>query len=465
MALNNAELSVVLEEINVKQVADTVNRAAVLKRILEAGGTGEINGRGVNVFAKVTSNYALKWFGEGGTYPVGGNATRVKMTANYARLAISSQLTRDVLEGADKKAIINVVSESVVDDTITATQELSQQLYGNGSGAKAIVASVASLNVTFRVSVADLTPDNANYGNTYGTYLLKKSGRYNFISGDGASDRGSGGGTQTAAVGTVLVIAATSNVATLGSITSGSVAAFDAVPDDNYTLLDGDMIVNEGSYGIAVNGLDYHIDSGTGTYQNVSRNTYSTLRCYVLNASNSALTVAMLYKIIFQAKFLRGQDVMDENYIILSAPTQVHQYALLADISVAGYNGSSAKTNLNVMPDAKKLDYGFTMFEFAGLKWVEDPHAPAHQIFIILPSKFKIHEFKPLAAVPLGGDSGFAPVPAFTSAGVGSYTDNAVYTMTWKGQLVTNDPAKAGLKITNLATSGLALPTSGFSLT
>lgn len=465
MALNNTELSIVLQEINDTQVADTVNRAAVLKQLLPQE-TGEINGRGVNVFAKVTKNPAMKWFGEGGTYPVGGNAGRVKMTANYARLAISSQLTRDVLEGADKKAIINVITDEVMGDTITATQELSQQLYGDGSGVKAIVASVASETVTFRTGVGDLTPDVANYGNTYGTSLLLKNGRYNFISGDGASDRDAGtGGTQTVAVGTVLPIVATGNIATLQSITSGSVAVFDDVPDAANVLLDGDMIVYEGSYGISVNGLNYHIDSGTGTYQNVSRNTYSTLRCYVLNASNSALAVTMLYKLVFQAKYLRAKnDVFDENYVMLSAPAQVHAYALLADISVAGYNGSSAKTNLNIMPDAKKLDYGFTSFEFMGMKWIEDPHAPLHQIFIIKPKKFKIHEFKPLGAVPLGGDSGFAPVPAFTSAGVGAYTDNAVYTMTWKGQLVTNDPAKAGLKLTNLATSGLAVPTSGFAL-
>lgn len=459
MPLNNTELSIVLEEVNEKQVADTVNRAAVLKRILPEG--GEINGRGVNVFAKVTKNPAMKWFGEGGTYPVGGNAGRVKMTANFARLAISSQMTRDVLEGADKKAIINVISEEVAGDAITATQELSQQLYGDASGVKGIVASYSGTDVTFRTGVGDLTPDVANYGNTYGTSLLLKNGRYNFVSGDGSADRGVGAGTQSVAVGTVLTAAATSNVCTLSSITSGSVAAFDAVPDDAYRLVDGDMIVFEGSYGISVNGLNYHIDSGTGTYQNVSRNTYPTLRCYVLNAANSALTVAMLYKVIFQAKYLRNQDILDENYIILSSPAQVHQYALLANISTAGVSGN---TNLNTMPDGKKLDYGFTMFEFAGLKWVEDPHCPPHQIFIILPSKFKLHEFKPLGAVPLGGDSGFAPVPAFTSAGVGAYTDNAVYTMTWKGQLVTNDPAKAGIKITNLATSGLALPTNSFSL-
>jgi hypothetical protein len=454
MALNNTELSVVLEEINVKEVADTVNRAAVLKSIIGMADKGDINARGVNVFAKVQSNYALKWFAEGGTYPVGGNSARVKMTANYARLAISSQLTRDVLEGADKKAIINVISEEVSDDTITATQELSQQMYGDSDGVKAVVASVAGSDVTFRASAADVAPDNSNNANAYGTYLLKKNASYNFISG---SVRGG-----IAAIGEVMENGATTAF-TISSIGSGTVATFSGVPAGD-VLADGDMLVYEGSYGLSINGLDYHIDSGTGTYQNVSRNTYSTLRCYVLNASNAALTVAMLYKLVFQAKFLRGRNITDENYIILSSPTQVHQYALLADISTANYNGTSAKTNLNVMPDAKKLDYGFTSFEFCGLRWIEDPHAPATSLYVILPSMFKVHEFKPLAAVPLGGDSGFAPVPAFTSAGVGSYTDNAVYTMTWKCQVVAKDPQRAGLRIKDLAVTGLAVPTAGFAL-
>ena len=467
MALDNTELSIVLKEINDTQVADTVNRAAVLKQIIPTS-SGDINARGVNLYAKVTSNPAMKWFGEGGTYPVGGNAGRVKMTAQFRRLAISSQLTRDVLEGADKEAIINVISEEVTDDTISATQELSQQLYGDGSGVKAIVDSVSTLAVTFQTAYDILAANGSTaqenpYAMQYGNYLLRKGGRYNFISGDATSDRDAGGGTNTVAVGTVLTIAATSNVATLGSLTGANVGNFNAVPDATFILVDGDMIVNEGSYGISVTGLNYHIDSGTGTYQNVSRNTYPTLRCYTLDSLNGALTVANLYKIIFQAKFLRNQDIMDENYVILSSPTQVYQYALLANLSISGGSGGTY-SGLTAMPDAKKLDYGFTMFEFAGLKWVEDPHCPPHQLFIILPSKFQLREFKPLSAVPLGGDSGFAPVPAFTSAGVGSYTDNAVYTMTWKGQLVTNDPAKAGVKITNLATAGTAFLGNSFAM-
>lgn len=461
MSLNNTELSIVLKEITENNVADTVNRTALLKSLIPT--EGEINARGVYVYAKVFSNYALKWFAEGGIYPVGGNARRVKMSAQFKRMAISSQLTRDVLEGADKEAIINVVSEEIMDDTLTASKELSQQLYGNGSGVKAIVASVSGETVTFRVGVGDLTPDEANYGNTYGTSLLKERGRYNFISGNGVTDRNAGGGGGVVAVGDVLEIAATGNVATLQSKTSGSVAVFDDAPDSAFALIDGDMICYEGSYDQAVNGLDYHIDSGTGTYQGITRGDYPTLRCYTLNAANNGLTIAMLYKLVFQMKYLRGRNMLNENYIMLSSPAQVHAYALLADISTAGYNGSTADTSLDVMPNAGLLDFGFKSFKFAGMTWVEDEDCPPHKLFIIMPSMFKIKEFKPLSPV-LQGDNGFAPVPAFTSAGVGAYSDNAVYTMTWKGNLVTNDPARAGMKIDNLGTSGLALPTNGFPL-
>ena len=460
MALDNAELSVVLREVIDPEITDMVERQPTLYKMIPKG--GEINGRGVFLYGKVAPNPSMGWFAEGGAYPTGSNSQRVKMNASFARVAITSRLTRDALEGADKNAIVNVVTEEIVDDTKSILREISQQLYGNGSGAKAIVASVASLNVTFRTGIADLTPDVANYANAFGTFQLIPRGEYNFVSGDGASDRGSGGGTQTVAVGTVLTIASTGNVATLNSVTSGSVGAFDAVPDDNSTLLDGDMIVSKGSYGLDVKGLDYHIDSGTGTYQNVSRSTYSALRCYVLNASNSALTVAMLYKVIFQARYARRNNVLDGDYVILSAPTQTHSYALLGDISTAGYNGTSAKTNLEAMPNGGTLDYGFKMFKFAGMNWIEDIDCPPHKLFVINFSKFKIHEFKPLSKVFDG--SGFMPVPSSASLTTGGYADSVLYSLTWKGQLCSKDPQLAGSKIDNLSVTGLALPTSGFSL-
>lgn len=462
MALDNTELSVVLNEINDNVVADTVNRARILLNVLPKE-KSDINARGVNLIAKVNQNYSMQWFAEGGAYPAGGNSARVKMTTNYARLAISSRMTRDTLENGGKLAIINAITEEISDNTGTALQELSQEAYGDGSGAKAVVASVSSTTVTFRSTTYDINPDpetavgyTTNYANAYGSGLILKNGIYNFI---GGSVRGG-----VSAVGQVLDTSGTVDF-TASTIVDQDEVTFNAVPTDD-ALADGDFLVLKGSYNISIKGLEYHINSGTGTYQNVSRSTYANFRCYTLNAAGAALTVAMLYKLIQQAKYLRAMNITDEAYLILSSPAQVHAYLLLADVSgtVNGSGVPQGDTNLNAMPNAQKLDFGFTMYTFSGLRWVEDPHCPDRNIYVILPSKFKWYEFKPLGAVPLGGESGFAPVPAFNSSGVGSYTDNAVYTMTWKGQLACKDPQLAGMKISNLQTAGLARMGNGFSL-
>ena len=460
MAFSTTELQTVLREVIDPQIADTVVRARVLWNILSKGEAKEINARGAKLTAKVRSNYSMKWFSEGGIYPAGGNTTHVNMTVNYARFAISTRLTKDVLENGSKTAIVNLLSDAVADDTSIAMREMNQQAYGDGSGVKAVVASTSTVTGTFRAGVSDLSPDNANFANSYGSANLIEGASYDFISGDPAFDRDSGtGGTQTSAVGTVLQAG---NV--LVSKADKTTAVFTSNISTTPNLVtDGDLVVYNGSYNICINGLDYHISSGTGTYQNVSRSTYPELRCYVLNASNSALTISMLYKIIQQAKYLRGNDVTDEEYIILSSPAQVHQLALLGDMSNARYNNSATKTGLSAMPDNKTLDYGYGSFKFQGLTWLEDIHCPDHNIFVILPSKIQRYEFKPLGMV-FGGD-GLAEVPAFTSGGVGSYTDNKLYTMTAKLNLGCKDPATAGMKITNLATSGLANITNAFSLT
>ena len=447
MALDLTELAVVSKEVIEPSITDLVEREPMLYNLIPKG--GDINARGVFLYGKVEPNPSMGWFSEGGAYAVGSNSQRVKMNATFARFNITSRLTRDALEGSDKNTIVNTVAEEVTDDIKSALREISQQLYGDGSGTKGVVASVSSTNVTFRAGVSDLTPDVANFGNSFGTYQLIKRGVYNFIAG---SVRGT-----VASVGEVLVNSGNSDY-TLNSITSGTVGAFDAVPTGN-ALADGDLIVSKGSYGLAIKGLDYHIDSGTGTYQNVSRSTYPALRCYVLNASNSALTVAMLYKIIFQARYARRTNLTDGNYVILSAPTQVQAYAILGDISTAGVNND---TTLNAMPDGKKLDFGFKTFSFAGMPWIEDIDCPPHKIFIINFSKFKIHEFKPLSKVYEG--SGWMPVPASASATTGNYSDNVLYTMTWKGQLCSKDPQLGGTKLDNLTVSSLAVPSSGYAL-
>lgn len=494
MSLNNAELSIVLKEVIDPEIVDQIERTPTLYKLIPKG--GELNARGGNdagasssyvtgkdgiyMYAKVEPNPSIAWFGEGGKYPAGAASKRVKFSTGFSRVAITSRLTRDVLEGADKSAIINVVTEEIVDDTKSILKEISQQLYGDGSGKKATITSITTgADLTNGVVVVG---GGATGWGGQGASGLNVRGKYDIISG-AATDRNDSGTDGVVAVGDVVasleVGSKTNSTVTLGSFarTSGSQAygAFTAsnlgsltTPADGSacTVLVGDSLVLSGSYNKCITGLDYHINSGTGTYQNISRSTYPSFRAYTYDMNGAGLTVASLYKVIFQARYARRNDILEGDYVILSAPTQTHAYALLGDVSSAVYTASGQdplyKTSLSQMPNNGTLDYGFRNFKFAGITWIEDIDCPPDTLYVINFNKFKIHEFKPLSKVFDG--NGFMPVPGFDSDGVGSFTDNVLYSMTWKGQLVTKDPQMAGVKMTELKTSGLALPTNNFNL-
>ena len=431
MALNNAELSVVLKEVIDPEIVDQVERTPTLYKLIPKGGQS-MNARGgdaasnqdgIFMYAKYEPNPSLGWFDEGGKYPAGAASRRVKFSAGYKRIAITSRLTRDVLEGADKSAIINVVTEEITDDTKSVLKEISQQLYGNGLGTKAIVESATLVSgdtvVTFK----------APFGSTH----LLNRGRYDFVS------------TGVDIAGAELI-----------SIPSKTTATFEG--DITGDIAEGQKVTFAGSYDKCISGLSYHIDDENGLYQNIQRADYPGFKAYVLDAEGEGISVAMLYKAIFQARYARRNNLLEGDYVMLSAPTQTHAYALLGDVSSA----IQGNTGLNSMPNNGTLDYGFRTFKFAGITWIEDTDCPPDVLYIINFNKFKIHEFKPLSKVFEG--NGFLPVPAFTDGGVGSYTDNVLYTMTWKGQLVSKDPQMAGVRIKNLATAGLALPTNDYSL-
>lgn len=479
MALNNAELAVVLKEVIDPEIIDQVERTPTLYKLIPKGGQSmnarggsDISKDGIYMYAKVEPNPSIAWFGEGGKYPAGAASKRVKFSAGFSRVAITSRLTRDVLEGADKSAIINVVTEEITDDTKSILKEISQQLYGDGSGKKATVASSGS---TLASGIVAVTP--------YTSGLLVR-GKYDIISGD-AADRDTGAGTVSVAVGQPVVSgievgSKTNSTVTLGTFvknadtqafgafTAADLSDYNGATAGSLTVLPGDMLALSGSYGKCITGLDYHINSGTGAYQGLpgaGRADYPTFRAYTYDMNGAGLTVASLYKVIFQARYARRNDILDGDYVILSAPTQTHAYALLGDVSSALYTAGSPaveRTGLNAMPNNGTLDYGFRNFKFAGITWIEDIDCPPDVLYVINFNKFKIHEFKSLSKVFEG--NGFMPVPGFDSTGAGSYTDNVLYTMTWKGQLVTKDPQMAGIKMTELKTSGLALPTNGFAL-
>lgn len=436
-----SQLQIVSREVIQPEITDLIQKTPFAYNLFPK--TSDINSRGSFMIATLEDNASIKWFEEGGIYPVPSRTARVKMNFSFTRLAGTTEITRDVLEGANKETVINTVAEEVVSTTRSLLRELSEQIYNDGSGVKAVAQSASGTLITFYSSstyVGTVVPSHAR---TVGSWHIRLRGRYNLISGDGSARTGYG----TFPVGTVLPIPSTNNVMTCIALNAGALASFDVVPA---VILPGDMLVWEDSYNRAIFGLPYHINSGTSAYQGLPTRP-NGLRCFTVDAAGTYLTVGHLLRLIMALQYNRRNDPADSNeYILISSPTQVHRYHLLADVSNSGIGGAN---NLNSMPGAGTIDFGYRSVQFQGIRWIIDVDCPDHIIYMLNLQGFKIFEYKPLSAVFDG--NGWMPVPAI-SGSLGGYRDRVTYTMTWKGQLACNNPQKYGASIVNLNTAGLA---------
>jgi hypothetical protein len=393
--------------------------SAILWNLVSEGTAKDINARGVKIVAQVRRNPSMLWFAEGGKYPPGGSRKFLPMNLTYARFAIAARMTRDALEHNDANMLVDVIADGVSSDTTTGLKEFNQQSYRDGSGVKAIVQSRDS-----GTQVTCALP--------FRNRQLLEDGAYNFFAG-------------TARSGYVVGQKIDTTTSTLNSQTiSTGASVFDHVHAD---VTAGDIITWENSYARCIHGLDYIIDNGTGIFQNADRSSYRQLRSLVDDAQGALLTVARMNKMLFQAKYLRGIN-NKVNFTMLSAPSQVHRYASLGDVSTGG---------LKELPAGRVLDFGYSAYQFGNMTWIEDTDCPDDVLYFINMELIQRFVLKPFGIVPLvGNENGIAPIPGFDANGVGSYFDAGMYVLTFKGDLGSPDAQNAGMKIKNLSTAGLA---------
>lgn len=424
--LNTTELKIVMREIVDPTVHDLTKSSAILWNLIGTGEGKDINGRGIRIMATVRRNPSMLWFSEGGKYPAGGTPRRIEMNVTYARFAIAGRMTRDVIDHSSNTLFIKTLTDSVRMDTKTALKEFNQQTYQTGDARKAVVLT--------RDSATNIT-----CAAPFGARQLMEEGNYSIYAGTAR-----GAYVVGDKIGDSILVSKTN---------STGVAVFDAV---HANVIAGDIITWENSYGKAIHGLPYHLDDGTGLYQNKSRGTYSNLRSLVYDGAGSTyLSIAILQKLEFQAKYLRGADkeVLTDGMFIISSPTQANRYL--------GF-GAVASTGITELPQGRILDMGYKGFRYNGMNWIIDEDCPDDEMYMLNTAYLFKAELKPLAVVPLvGNENGLAPIPAFDTAGAGSYLDSAFYALTAKMELYSTDPQMLGVRLKRLGT-GNGLATGSF---
>jgi hypothetical protein len=386
--------------------------------------------RGIRTAIEKRQNASQVFHQEGGALSRGDGREYISMNVFYSRFSQGSRLSLDALQAMEKGQALETLKDRVKQDTMDALRFLNFSAFGNGEGVRGVnsgsVASATTLNVTFKA------PGYAK--------AMQLQGRYDVHDASTKAKKNTSG---------PLTLTALDKVAGTGTFVAPAALS----------LNDDDIFVKEGSYGLDIAGLQYLVDDATtgitGDFFGVPRSTDNVFRA-VVDRSGGALSVAKLNFVVQQFKFKKGVDAWNpKDYIIVMSPSQFNRYLNLGDPTV---NATNSGVRLTQTVSNGKLDLGYNpsgLF-FQGIDIVEDDSCPNDEVYFVHKPSIKKGEFIPLRAYSLLGDGQtLNRVPAFDSGGVGTYLDQSILYLSWKGNLYTTNPS-GFIRLTGLDTTGLA---------
>lgn len=368
------------------------------------------------IFPIYTSpNPAINWRGESGAYPGGGTHKAKQMRVFYARPGISRRMSGDVLDlGED--AIIDAFTDGMDMDYDTLMKDMNQEIFGDGTGTKAVLGTVAS-NPVFALSV----PRGA-------TFLLD-NGRYQIFNPS----------TGVARSSQILLVAENGVDRTALTVTFTTTAS--GSPQI------GDVIAWENSYLNSLTGLENLVDNGTGDFQGVSRGDAHSLKSPNLDAAGARLGLSKIDQQELQVIIRAGKMGSTKKHVYVTHPTQLQAYRELG-------------RNYQEYQSGTKFD--------GGNGGIENQAANGRQIWIDVDSKntdwwlldfnaFVVCELAKLGLVNKDGQR-LRMIPAFQADGAsGSHLDSYIYYVEAKFDVGLLLPQNCS-RMFSLDTTGLVSP-------
>lgn len=383
------------------RIVKQFNTAAVLFNRLFDGKGIPISNRGLEIPNHTDPNAQFTWYSDGGTLPAGDGEGTNRALCGFFSFALAVQFTGGALDAAGDDAVTyaRALAFNIKNATINAVKYLNIYSFGDGTGNLATVGTTVSVNSTVPGSITLDTSgsiDNARY--------LRKKMLLDCIH-------------NGAVAGTLQIdtISTPYAVATASTVTCHVVGS-------NFTATAGDTLVITGSFNKVMSGLKIIVDNGTiNTYfQNVQRSLTPSYQGNVIALSGTpALARDHLRRGLALIQIVRGS--VDLNDIELwSHPGMLHQYADMG-WTLKRFAGSKEK----------KLELGYTAFEWEGVPWVIDTDMPKDHLFYLdRSSLFKVNA----RALSFDDRTGsiLRQVPSSTA---GQYNDAFVAFLLFRGNL------------------------------
>lgn len=392
----------------------TFNIADTLSEVEEGKDAEELNSRGAALVIRPLNNVSERWgTSELQDYPTPGLSPLVKTTVPFTGVTASAVFSNHVMaENQSATTIANLVTGEIDNKLENLRNSQDFYLWGDGSGERARVSSVNSLEVTCN-----------NSGNLYGVQMLEVGMEIEYRTSGGTLL--SGGGVTYSTILTVDYSAQKFTV--------------DQIPND--PIANGHRIYLRGSFGAAPRGFLYHI-APSGAWQGLSdRTIYRGTTPTVISASSGALTQGLLEKMHSARAMKTGRRQPGSMRLYVSA--QWSAYVAL---------GFEMKTFQNT----QSVDLGFmdNQTDYAGIPFRFSKHVQRDMIWELNTKALRVYRMQKIQMVK--NDSGGIFHTLNAASGQLHASGKAVY---WEGFLNygTKTPVELGTRIDGLLTTNLAL--------
>lgn len=387
----------------------------ILWNILQDAPNTKINALGLNMTAYTSPNPSGGWRAEGDYLPLPGSPEYAQMNVKITRAYQEEEVTGDLVDMQDVMAIGNLLKQTVEFGTDAFKRKLNQASYGDTSGALGIVtARTTGAGGTFTCDPAT-TPTGSRY--------IPKNARVQFYT--------------TAGVAHATGIATTT--VTANNTTTG-VCTCDSVPTDAAV---NDIVVFEGSYGLAMNGLNGLIQNAAITFQGASTTTYPTLKATVYDAAGAAWTQSIIDAVTTRTKLAGGVSAPVDDFVFVTNPKQTDA------VRKVGYPLTQVSITTNDDPKRRRLDLGFPLVSVNGNRIREDLDCGDSDWYGIRLSSIMRFIVRPPGIYELIDGQMLTP-----KYGTGTLADAFYIAWAFKGNLGTPMP-NANFRVKSLAVTGL----------
>jgi hypothetical protein len=370
----------------------------------------DVNARGYLFSLKTQRNQgygSLTSAQEGGLLPRPGAPVRRKIRVDYRDHFISGEITGRIKDAPTKTALLSMTKDAMSDAEESFVTFQDFYLFGNGSGALAVVTTgyAGGTPTLLTFALAQATP--------YGSMMLQANQRIQFFHPTTFVQLTGGGVT----VSTVV----SKDVAT-------DVVTFDAVPTD---CVANSIACIEDTINRETQGLDYHVgnsgttwlvDAETGTP--ITRTTAPWSSAIVIDKAAAALAVDFIDTIALQTTNQIGDGKPLWDQVMVSHPAQQNQYRKLGYALTRTVNASGNS----------KLDLGFAEVSHNGMEWRVSSHCQADRIYGLVLSCWRMPEIK----APQMYD--FAGGPLIQKPGTDRYYDAQQFAVYARYNLVCTEP-------------------------